>query len=149
MVSLNSQRMEYRHVYICFGNNTTTIFCKPLTHWRRDKMPAILHTFSNAFSWMTTLNFRRKCHWSLFLRVQLTIFPHWVRYWLGAERATNHYLKQYWLVYWRIYASFGLNEVRLCEWNKINPIHFKHIIFSASPMIIKQIISHRTFFAFE
>ena len=25
---------------------------------------------------------------------------------------TSHYLKQLWLVYWRIYASLGLNELK-------------------------------------
>ena len=43
-------------------------------------------------------------------RVQLTIFQHWFRYWLGTGQATSHSLKQWWLVYWCIYASLGLNE---------------------------------------
>ena len=48
-----------------------------LTHWGRDKMDAISQTtFSNAFSWMKMYQFRSKFHWSLFLRVQLTIFHH-------------------------------------------------------------------------
>ena len=34
-------------------------------------------TLSNAFSWMKILEFRLKNHWSLFLRVLLTIFQHW------------------------------------------------------------------------
>ena len=51
-----------------------------LTHWGRDKMAAIfLTTFSNAFSWMKMLEFLLRFHWSLFLRVQLTIFQHWFR----------------------------------------------------------------------
>ena len=83
-----------------------------LTHWGRDKMDAISQTtFSSAFSWMKIFEFRWKFHWSLFLRVQLTIFQHWFRYWLGAVQATSHYLNQWWLVYWRIYASLGLNEL--------------------------------------
>ena len=57
-----------------------------LTHWGRGKMAAIFQTaFSNAFSWMKMFEFRLKFHWSLFLRVQLTIFQHWFRLWLGAE----------------------------------------------------------------
>ena len=40
--------------------------------------------------------FRLKFHWRLFLKVQLTIFQHWFRYWLGAEQATSHYLNQWW-----------------------------------------------------
>ena len=47
-----------------------------------------------------------------FLRVQSTIFHHWFRLWLGAVQATSHYLNQWWLVYWRIYASLGLNELK-------------------------------------
>ena len=29
----------------------------------------------------------------------------------GAIQGTSHYLNQWWLVYWRIYASLGLNEL--------------------------------------
>ena len=51
-----------------------------LTHWGRDKMDAISQTtFWSAFSWMKMFEFRLKFHWSLFLRVQLTIFQHWFR----------------------------------------------------------------------
>ena len=51
-----------------------------LTHWGRDKMDAISQTtFSSGFSWMKIFEFRLKFHWSLFLRVQLTIFQHWFR----------------------------------------------------------------------
>ena len=75
-------------------------------------MAAIFQTtFSNAFSWMTMLEFRLRFDWSLFPRVQLSIFQHWFRYWLGADQATSHYLNQWWLFYRRIYASLGLNEL--------------------------------------
>ena len=71
-----------------------------LTHWGRDKMDAISQTtLSIAFSWMKMLEFWLNFHWSLFLRVQLTM-------------ATSHYLNQWWLVYWCIYASLGLNELK-------------------------------------
>ena len=86
-----------------------------LTHWGRDKMAAISQTtLSNAFSWMRMLEFWLKFHWSKCLGVHLTIFQHWFRWWLGADQATSHYLNQWWLVYWRIYASLGLNELTLC-----------------------------------
>ena len=39
-------------------------------------------------------------------------FQHWFRKWLGAVQATSHYLNQWWLVYRRIYASLGLNELK-------------------------------------
>ena len=75
-------------------------------------MAAIFQTtFWNGFSWMKMFEYRLKFHWNLFLRVQLTIFQHWFRWWLGAVQATSHYLNQWWLVYRRIYASLGLNEL--------------------------------------
>ena len=83
-----------------------------LTHWGRDKMAAISQTMlSNAFSWMKMSEFRLKFHWSLFIRIQLTIFQHWFRWWLGADQATSHYLNQWWLDYRCIYVSLGLNEL--------------------------------------
>ena len=68
-------------------------------------------TFSNAFSWMKMYEFRLRFHWILFPWVQLTISQHWFRLWLDAGQATSHDLNQWWLVYWRIYASLGLNEL--------------------------------------
>ena len=93
-------------------------WCSQLTHWSRDKMDAISQTtLSSAFSWMKMFEFRLQFHWSLFLMVQLTIFQHWFTSWLGAVQATSHYMNQWWLVYRRIYASLGLNE--LTEWNQM------------------------------
>ena len=87
-------------------------------------MDAILQTtFSNPFSWMKMFEFRLKFHWGLFLRFQLTIFQHWFRYWLGAIQATSHYLKQWWLVYWHIYASLGLNEL-IPMWQLEHSVYF-------------------------
>ena len=70
-----------------------------------------LTTFSSAFSWIKMFEFRLTFHWSLFLRVQLTIFRHWFRNWHGAVQATSHYPNQCWLVYRRICASLGFNEL--------------------------------------
>ena len=66
-------------------------------------------TFSNAFSSIKMFEFRLNFQWSMFPKVQLTIFQHWFRWWLGAVQATSHYMNQIWLVYRRIYASLGLN----------------------------------------
>ena len=64
-----------------------------LTNWRRDKMATILQTvLLNTFSWMKTLKFWLKFHWILFQTVQLIIFQHWFRWWLGAILATSHYI---------------------------------------------------------
>ena len=58
----------------------------------------------NWFSWMKMYESRFKFHWSLFPMVRLTIFQHWFIYWLGADKATSHYLSQCWFEYGRIYA---------------------------------------------
>ena len=60
--------------------------------------------------------FRLQFHWCLFPMVQLTIFQHWLRKWLDNNQATSHYLNQWWLFYWRIYAPLGLNESSLSSW---------------------------------
>ena len=46
--------------------------------------------------WMKSFALRLKFHWSLPLRVQLKITPHWFRYWLGTEQVASHYLNQCW-----------------------------------------------------
>ena len=69
----------------CVDGHTT------LTHWDRDSMTAFSQTtFSHAFSWMKKYEFQLTFHWSLFLRVKLTIFQCWFRLWLGADQATSH-----------------------------------------------------------
>ena len=87
----------------CFMKRRPTIMLASqltLTHWERDKMAAIFQmTFSNTFPWMKMYEFRLNFHWSLLLRVRLTIFP-----------ATSHYLSQWCLDYRCRYASLGLNE---------------------------------------
>ena len=44
---------------------------------RPRQLDVISQTFSNVFSWMKIHQFRFIFHWSLFLRVELTIFKHW------------------------------------------------------------------------
>ena len=59
-------------------------------------MAAIYQTaFSNAFSSIKMYEFRLRFHWSLFPNVQLTIFQHWFRLWLGTVQATDHFLHQW------------------------------------------------------
>ena len=70
-----------RQQTITWANVDPVLYCymvspghNGLTHWGRDKMDAISQTTcSSAFSWMKMFEFRLKFHWSLFLRVQLTI----------------------------------------------------------------------------
>ena len=52
-------------------------YISALTHLPLDKMAAFSQTiFSDAFSWMKFFAFWLKFHWSLFLRLQLTITQH-------------------------------------------------------------------------
>ena len=105
---------------VCHENPQHFLSSFTLTHWGRDQIDAILQTtLSNAFSWMKILEFRLRFHWSLFLWVQLTIIQHWLRWWLGAVHSTSQYLNQWWLVYWRIYASLGLNELMSCFMSQV------------------------------
>ena len=85
-----------------------------LTRVGPHKMTTMLQTtFSNAFSGMKMYEFRLRFHWRLCLRVQLTIFEHWSRYWLKAHKAKSLYMNLWWLVYWRRYVSHGINELKL------------------------------------
>ena len=94
--------------------------------WGQNKIATIFQmTFSNAFSWMKMHQFWLRFQWSLFLGVQLTIFQHWFRKWLGAAQATSHCLNQWCLIYWRIYASLGLNELK----GKIHRWKFAYYVY--------------------
>ena len=53
-------------------------------------------------------------------REQLTILHHWFRQWFGTYQVTSHYLHQWWLVYWCIYASLSLNElIQMVQWSTL------------------------------
>ena len=84
-------------------------------------------TFWNAFSWMKMYEVRLQFHWSLFLRFEITILQHWFRWWLGADLAPSHNLNQWWLIYWCIYASLGLNELRMHRKASMVLIDFCHL----------------------
>ena len=82
-----------------------------------------------------------------FPRAKLTIFQHWFGEWLGAKQATSHYLNQGWTVYWHIYASLSLNELRCIksESHKINPVFFfNFLFFNVVPLAVGQ--SYGSFF---
>ena len=114
-----------------------------LTHWGRDKMVSnFVTTFSNAFSWMKIYILRLRFHWSLLPRVQLTKFNHWSRW-------QNHYLNQWWLVYWCIYVSLGLNELNACCWmeSSIFWIKFSWSLILVTPIdnksaLIQKMVKH-------
>ena len=75
-----------------------------LTHLGPDKMATIFQTtFSNENIWIS-------------IKVSLKFVPKGPNnnipaLVLGASQVTSHYLSQWWLVYWCIYASLGLNEL--------------------------------------
>ena len=74
-----------------------THICVARPHLPLGKMAAFPQTiYSTAFSRMRSVVLWLKFHWSLFIRVQLTITQHWFRQWLGAVQATRHYLDQCW-----------------------------------------------------
>ena len=83
-----SQRKKKSHYFITSGHCTADTrirgaewIIRLLTHWGWDKRAAILQTtFSNAFSWMKMYEISSRFWWSLFLRVQLTIFQNWQRW---------------------------------------------------------------------
>ena len=87
LVSSDPIKHNYTHIMIAqlqimtgLTNTFNVIARHMLTYWRRDEMDAITQTtFSSAFFWKKMFQFRPKFHWSLFLRVQLTIFQHWFR----------------------------------------------------------------------
>ena len=79
-----------------------------LTHWGSHKMATILRlTFSHAFYWMKIISFLFEFPWNMNSGVQLLIYQHWFRWWLGADQATGHYLNQWWPSLLRIHASLG------------------------------------------
>ena len=81
-----------------------------LTRWGWDKMAVISETtYSNAFSQMKKYEFWLKFHWSLLLRVQLTISEHWFR--ISEDYLAPNRQQDIILVYWHKHASLGLNEL--------------------------------------
>ena len=77
-LGLNVLTAEYHGEWVDAENNSD-ITCV-LTHRGRDKMATIFQTtFSNGFSWMKMYEFLLEFHWSLFSRVQLTIFHYCFR----------------------------------------------------------------------
>ena len=114
-------------------NNT----CKGYFNTSRARQNGCQTTFSNALSWMKMYEFWLRFHCSLFLGVQWTIFQLWFRQWLSADQATSHYLDQWWLVYWHIYVSLGLNELndpseKQCHSEDINVFQVGGIVPSRS-----------------
>ena len=76
--------MKFESKYRKFSNGFENVICKMaatlLTHLGRDEMDTISQTtFSNVFSSTKMFEFRLRFHWSLFLKVKLTILQHWFK----------------------------------------------------------------------
>ena len=86
--------------------------------------------------------FQLRFHKSLSPRVQLTIFQHWFRWWFDTNQAISHYLNQWCLGYWRIYAPLSLNELKpfLCHHllSTFTFTTFIHCCLCLKPMILDQ-----------
>ena len=97
-------------------------------HWGWGKMVIIFRTiFSNALVWMKIYQFWLICHWRLFVRVQLTIFQHWS-------------------VYWCIYVSSRLSELR---WDKGCPLGAQNLIPAISCFIVLNLDYYVTWLIFS
>ena len=87
---------EVTHIlpYLIIANLKQERMCLFYTLRPRQNGCIFQTTISNAFSLLRMYKFPLIFHWSLLSKVQLTIFQHWFRWWLGAVQATSHYLNQ-------------------------------------------------------
>ena len=92
-LDMSSKEMGFR-THLTEGSWATA-----LMHCGWDKMADILQrTFSTALSWMKIFELWSKFKWILFLRVQLTVSQHWLRWGLDAGLATSHFLNEWWFI---------------------------------------------------
>ena len=91
-----------------------TVAHNALTYWGHDKMDAISQTaFYNAFflnknMWISITS---KISLKFVPRDPVNSIPALVQIMAWRHKARSHYLTQWWSVYWRMYASLGLNEL--------------------------------------
>ena len=82
-ILIGIQTFSFKKMHLKMSSAKWCPFClglNVLTHWSPDEIDAILQMpFSNEFSWMEMYWFQLEFHWSLFPRVQITIFQHWFR----------------------------------------------------------------------
>ena len=95
-----------------------------LTHWGRDKMDAIFKCILlNENVWIMIKNSLK-----FVPKGQISNIPALVQVMTWRRQVSSHYLNQYWLVYRRIYTSFGLNELsHVREYNRLHT-HGSHTI---------------------
>ena len=94
-----------------------------LTHLDQNEMAAILQmTFLISFFSMKSCNFDYYfTEVTVFFRVQLTIWQHCFRLWLGAEEVPTIFWTNDGQFYWCINASLGFNNLN-CIWNPVTEI---------------------------
>ena len=68
-----------------------------LKHLERAICPPFCRLHFHTRFLMKMFKFRLVLKIILFLKDQLIISHHWIRWWLGTEQATSHYLHQWWL----------------------------------------------------
>ena len=83
------------------------------------------HVAGDTFKWILLIENIRilfKSSWILNPTVHCKIFQHWFRKWLGAEQATNRYLKQWWL---SVLSHICVNRPRCVNelFVRINEVH--------------------------
>ena len=81
---------------------------------------------------------------SIKISLQLTIFQHWFRQWLGAGQVTSDCPNQWWLIYWCIYAWLGLNELTHWVLNKKCSAFCNHIFKSIFLRALPQLPNYLT-----
>ena len=97
------------------------------TNWDSNKMATNLQT---TILWMKIVEFLFKFHWSLFLRVWLTISQYWFRWWLGKVQAPSHYLNQWWpsLQMNKCTGLQRINSMDLGSWQESYRYDFQYIL---------------------
>ena len=102
--------------YILVGSRWTVCWWEPtswqINTWRQRQNGR--HFADSIFKCILTnenVRISMKISLKFVAKVPINNIQHWVRWWLGANQATNHYLYQWWLDYRRIYVSTGLNEL--------------------------------------
>ena len=86
-MTVHAKNCAHRFVVLCFN------ILRP----RQNGRHFTDDTFKRIFLYENVKISRLKFQWCLFLRVQLVIFQHWFRKWLGASQATSHDRNQWWL----------------------------------------------------
>ena len=95
--------------------NVLAILCNP--QWvnilRSYKMAAIFQTiFSDAFSWNENIWIAIKISLKFLPKGPINIIPALGQIMAWCRLSESHCLNQWWLIYWRVYASLGLNELK-------------------------------------